>query len=505
MLFNSYPFLFVFLPLVLLGYFLSARLSHRFASAWLLAGSLAFYAYWNPKFVALLLASISFNFCLGTLLAMRKASMRPTRGLLSFAVCANIVLLGVFKYFRFFVGTYDALAGTNIALPDIVLPLGISFYSFTQIAFLVDSARGVIGPVNALHYALFVTYFPHLIAGPVLHHRQVMSQFDSPRNYQLQWPSIASGLAMFALGLSKKILVADTLAEYADLVFNGAAHGTIPNMGLAWAGTLAYSFQLYFDFSGYSDMAVGLSLLFNVRLPYNFDSPYKSANIIDFWRRWHMTLSQFLRDYLYFPLGGNRNGRTSRYINLMITMVLGGLWHGANWTFVVWGALHGAYLIINHLWKGFSSSDKFRSWKVASTFLLVTVAWVFFRAANLACAEQMLRSMFGMDEIALPALLVELIHSWFPDIRLSPSGFFGHTYPLFMVADGRSYLFIMLCCALLVWRCPNSQQLVLDAPIGRSQRFLQTYPAWSGAFIAALLCLDLANFDHVSTFLYYQF
>lgn len=505
MLFNSHVFLFGFLPLVWSAYFLLARRSHRLASTCLLAASLAFYAYWNPRFIALLLASIAFNYIAGTALALRRAAGRPTRLLLACAVAIDLAVLGIFKYARFFVHSYTALSGDTVALPDIVLPLGISFYSFTQIAFLVDSARGVIGRVDGLRYALFVTYFPHLIAGPVLHHRQVMPQFERRSSYRPQWPAIATGLAMFTLGLSKKLLVADNVADYADLVFNAAAHGAIPNLGLAWGGTLAYSFQLYFDFSGYSDMAIGLSLLFNVRLPCNFDSPYKAGNLIEFWRRWHMTLSQFLRDYLYFPLGGNRHGSLRRHLNLMTTMLLGGLWHGANWTFVAWGGLHGAYLIANHLMETTPRVGPPRARAVAATFLLVTLAWVPFRCANLDCASQIFASLAGLHEISLPAWLYAQLHPYVPSPRLLADGLFGHDHPLYMVADGRTFIFVMVCCGLLVWKCPNSQQLLLDKPSGRVQDALRRHPVLTGIAVGALLCLDLAQLDHVSTFLYYQF
>ncbi|MDE3010659.1 MAG: MBOAT family protein [Pseudomonadota bacterium] len=505
MLFNSHVFLFGFLPLVWCGYFLLARRSHRLASLWLLAASLAFYAYWNPRFVALLLASIVFNHVVGTQLARRTAAQQPTRLLLASAIAVDLVVLAVFKYARFFLDSYAAISGSAMALPEIVLPLGISFYSFTQIAFLVDSARGIVGRVDGLRYALFVTYFPHLIAGPVLHHRQVMPQFERASGFRPQWPAIADGLAMFTLGLSKKLLVADTVADYADLMFNSAAHGAMPNLGLAWGGTLAYSFQLYFDFSGYSDMAIGLSLLFNVRLPCNFDSPYKAGNIIEFWRRWHMTLSQFLRDYLYFPLGGNRHGKLRRHLNLMATMLLGGLWHGANWTFVAWGGLHGAYLVANHLIGSPAKTQPPRAHAVAATFLLVTLAWVPFRSANLACAGQILASMTGLHEISVPAWLYAQLHPYIPSPRLLADGLFGHDHPLYMVADGRTFIFVMVCCSLLVWKCPNSQQLLLENPSGRVPALLRRRPLLTGATLGALLCLDLAQLDHVSTFLYFQF
>ncbi|WP_309246667.1 MBOAT family O-acyltransferase [Ramlibacter montanisoli] len=284
-----------------------------------------------------------------------------------------------------------------------ILPLGISFYTFTQIAFLVDTYQGKVTEFNFFRYALFVTWFPHLIAGPVLHHAEMMPQFARKAVCRIDWQNVAVGLSIFVLGLAKKVLLADSIAEFASPVFDGVKAGAQPMLFEAWVGALAYTLQLYLDFSAYSDMAIGLSLMFNVRLPLNFDSPYKATSIIDFWRRWHMTLSRFLRDYLYIPLGGGRAGNARRYANLMTTMVLGGLWHGAGWTFVVWGTLHGCYLLVNHAWRAFRRRHGWgeggRAAALAAgalTFLAVVVGWVFFRADSMASAVTMLQGMTGM-------------------------------------------------------------------------------------------------------------
>jgi alginate O-acetyltransferase complex protein AlgI len=326
------------------------------------------------------------------------------------AIVANLALLALFKYANFFISSINSLGG-HIGVLDVVLPLGISFFTFTQIAFLVDVHRGVAREYNFVHYLLFVTWFPHLIAGPVLHHKQMMPQFALPATYRPDATSISLGLTLFSIGLFKKVVLADHLAAFADPVFNATAAGSHPMLLAAWAGVLAYALQIYFDFSGYSDMAIGLSRMFNIRLPLNFDSPYKAASIIDFWRRWHMTLSAFLRDYLYYGLGGNRKGPVRRYINLFTTMLLGGLWHGAGWNFVLWGGLHGVYLIINHGWRrlmghgGVPASRLAHAASVAITFAAVFFAWVPFRATHWADTIAIWKGMVGLNGVSLPQSL----------------------------------------------------------------------------------------------------
>ena len=364
MLFNSFAFLFAYLPIVLAGYFLLDRLAptagtsanwRRLApAAWLAGASLFFYAWWDVRYLPLLLASICVNYGAGRLIGASAGAAR--KRVLVAALALNLGLLAYYKYANFFIDSVNAIAVTAgagaVSLPwhglDIILPIGISFFTFTQIAFLVDCYRGEVREYRFIHYVLFVSYFPHLIAGPVLHHRDMMPQFADPANAHPRAANFAIGLSIFTIGLAKKVLIADNLSPLAIPVF---AAGAEPTLIEAWIGVLAYTFQLYFDFSGYSDMAIGLSRLFGVKLPLNFNSPYKAANIADFWRRWHMTLSRFLRDYLYIPLGGSRRGEAMRYRNLMLTMLLGGLWHGAGWTFVIWGGLHGLYLVLQQAWQ----------------------------------------------------------------------------------------------------------------------------------------------------------
>ncbi len=343
MLFNSYPFIFLFLPIVLLGYFALGRRGNLPPVIFLALASLTFYAFSGWQFVPLLVASIAFNFTVGYFLIERKMRTELRLAALIIGVGGDLLVLAIFKYAGFFAANLDALFSTGITV-NILLPVGISFYSFTQIAFLVDAFRGHVARYALPHYALFVTYFPHLIAGPILHHKDMIPQFERKEAKHADPHLILCGLIIFGIGLFKKTGLADGVQPLVALAFGPNP----PSFDQAWIGALAYTFQLYFDFSGYSDMAIGMSLMFGIFLPLNFNSPYKATSIIDFWRRWHMTLSQFLRDYLYIPLGGNRHGPALRYLNLMITMLLGGLWHGAAWTFVAWGALHGGSASITH-------------------------------------------------------------------------------------------------------------------------------------------------------------
>ena len=517
MLFNSHVFILLFLPLTLLMFFVLGRFSAKLAAAWLAAASLLFYGWWSPIYVALLLISILFNFSAGTAIARAQAAANTARSkrLLFLAVAANLALLAYFKYANFFVANFNGATGAGLTLGEIVPPLGISFFTFTQIAYLVDAHQGKAHDYNLVHYGLFVTYFPHLIAGPILHHGEMMPQFARCEIYRPQYELIAAGLTLFVLGLAKKVLIADSLAPYVGPVFNAPGAGVTLTLLEAWCGALAYTFQLYFDFSGYSDMAVGLSLLFGVRLPVNFHSPYKAVNIIDFWRRWHMTLSRFLRDYLYVPLGGNRKGKSRRYASLLITMLLGGLWHGAGWTFVLWGALHGIYLMINHAWRALRKRrghDLHRStpWGrrlgCLMTFIAVVIGWVLFRAPDIDTAAAILRAMAGLNGLVLPD--VWLARAGSAGAALTALGLqFGATPAL----PGTGVIHWIWILLLVVWLAPNSQQLMaiakpaLGVPAGPPSRL-----AWSVGPVAALLTTAMAlavivNLNRHSEFLYFQF
>jgi alginate O-acetyltransferase complex protein AlgI len=509
MLFNSYELIFGFLPVALMVFFLLARMNRKLAAAWLALASLFFYGYWSPKYVPLLLASVSFNYFCGRAIA-KHAGTGSGRTMLSAAIAVDLVLLGFYKYADFFLTSVNGIAHTHLQLLRIALPIGISFFTFTQIAFLVDCYKRIAREYSFIHYLLFASYFPHLIAGPILHHSEIMPQFASADPYRPSARSFAIGLTVFAIGLAKKVLIADNFADYATPVFT-AAHGGLPiRLVAAWAGSISYTFQLYFDFSGYSDMAIGLSKLFGVDLPINFFSPYKSTNMIEFWRRWHMTLSRFLRDYLYFPLGGNRKGQLRRCVNLMITMLLGGLWHGANWTFVVWGGLHGVYLLINHGWQSVcprSNSPMLLGKFFAGvlTFLAVVVGWVFFRAEDFRTATDILLGMAGFNGITVQnqsagfwAALTHLI----PQLTMTS----GDTLENIATPGRLEMEALLLIGALLVWTMPNTRQIAerLETVLSSSDAPL-FYRRAVPAFAGVLLALALLQMQKVSEFLYFQF
>jgi alginate O-acetyltransferase complex protein AlgI len=519
MLFSSPEFIYLYLPVVLLGFFWLARWSHRIAATWLTAASLFFYGWWNPAYLGLLMASIFFNYSMGMVLA-REAARPPAMRrpvLLAFGIGANLLMLAYFKYANFFLDSVNTVMGSEWDAGSIILPLGISFFTFTQIAFLVDAWRGLAREFNFIHYGLFVTYFPHLIAGPVLHHKEMMPQFARSETYRLNWENLAVGLTIFSIGLFKKLVLADGVAPYASPVFDAAEDGVALTFLEAWGGVLAYTLQLYFDFSGYSDMAIGASRLFGVRLPLNFNSPYQALSIIDFWRRWHMTLSRFLRDYLYFALGGNRRGSTRRHVNLLLTMLLGGLWHGAGWTFVVWGALHGIYLVINHAWSVTRQRlhlPSGRGWTRllawTTTFLAVVVAWVFFRSASLDAAWSILFAMMGGNGVAVPEAWLADGHwrvTWLLEqVGIERGGAGKH------VPDAWAWLGIAILL-LVAARMPNTQRLLADfqpaldfvADTGRTLAWrFQLNLAWM-TLTVLLLVIALTRGEAVSEFLYFQF
>ena len=491
MLFSSQEFLFVFLPLTLLGYLAAARVGNRRASlTWLVLCSLAFYGWWKPLYLLLLAPSVVVNFGLGVRLAKPEVAAR--KATLIAGIALNLGLLSYFKYANFFVETAGFLSGHAWRLDPIVLPIGISFFTFQQIAYLVDTYRSETHEYHFVDYALFVTFFPQLIAGPIVHHKDVMPQFDRP--YQARPSDLSVGLAIFAFGLAKKVLLADSVAVYANPVFDTADAGGAVSASAAWVGMLAYTLQLYFDLSGYSDMAIGLARLFGIKLPLNFDSPYKATSVVDFWRRWHKTLSRFLRDYLYFPLGGNRKGRVRRYVNLMTTMLLGGLWHGAGWNFVLWGFVHGALLCVNHAWEqvrrklGWEPRAATRWGRVLAcglTFLAVAIAWVPFRAKTWAGSEAVLSALVGHTPLSGGA----------------PKG----AWPW------------LIGLSLIVFLAPNTQQIfaahepALDADADPAAGAWSLYrfswtpsPRW--AFVVALLTVaSILGVSRASEFLYYQF
>ena len=518
MLFNSYEFIFLFIPVTLLGFFWILRSNHYNAAIlWLVVTSLFFYGWWQPVYLFLIGFSIVINYFFGMNIgAEQNKKIRKTKLVAGCAI--NLGLLGYFKYAGFIVANLNAMSGSDISIGNIVLPLAISFFTFQQIAYLVDAYYNETKEYNFLQYCLFVTFFPQLIAGPIVHHKEMMPQFHDKRLIQFSHDNLSIGLTIFVIGLFKKVVLADTAALYATPVFKAVDGGEAVSFILAWQGSLAYTFQLYFDFSGYSDMAIGLARMFGIRLPVNFFSPYKATNIIDFWRRWHMTLSRFLRDYVYIPLGGSRKGKSRRYLNLMMTMLLGGLWHGAAWTFVFWGFLHGFYLIVNHAWRAlkFRIGANRRNPGVVTiwssrliTFLCVVVGWVFFRAETFDGAIIMLQGMIGYNGFVLPQGLIASNSALFPvltewGIRFEEMGKISRA------------MNTLVLCLLVIWGAPNTLQIMKyyrpalfvyedNKEIGRRRLWNWRPTKLWALIILSLSIIAIRKMDSVSEFLYYNF
>ena len=488
MLFNSWEFIGLFLPATLIGFFLCSHFTQRnIVLIWLVAASLFFYGWWNPKYVLLIVLSISFNFFVSLVLQRVK---KHAKKILCIGITGNIVLLGYYKYANFFIDTVNSIASTDFHLATILLPLGISFFTFQQITYLIDVYKEKVQEHSFLHYALFVSFFPQLIAGPIVHHADVLPQFTKKGSLNIRSEYIAVGLSIFIIGLCKKVVIADTIAQFSNQIFDAADSGIMPSTFEGWIGAVSYTLQLYFDFSGYSDMAIGVARMFGIILPLNFYSPYKATSIIEFWRRWHITLSTFLRDYLYIPLGGNRKGPVRQMVNVGVTMLLGGLWHGAGWTFVFWGALHGVYLIVNRVWSIFFPSKK-QTWRRMFSWLLtmlaVVVSWVFFRAQSFSAAVIMLKSMFG-------------IHS-------GEGGIIdAYTWKLSLV--------MVVAFSCIAFFMPNTQQYMgrYNPSLAHKKFKVPSYIQWSPTTVHALWIAILAltafvcmAFSQESEFLYFQF
>jgi len=397
-LFNSYIFIFVFLPITFFVYFyLNSKRLTELSKAFLVLSSLLFYSWWNIAYLPLILVSMFFNYALGMSLRDETSKKRVSnKTLLTIGVIANLSMLGYFKYTDFFIENFNGIFSSEVPLLHLALPLAISFFTFQQIAYLVDSYRKETKEYDFLNYSIFVTFFPQLIAGPIVHHKEMMPQFTKAKNKLKNYANITTGLFIFSIGFFKKVVIADTFAIWATKGFDESVS---LDMLAAWVTSLSYTFQLYFDFSGYTDMAIGIALLFNIKLPINFYSPYKAVSIQDFWRRWHITLSRFLKDYIYIPLGGNRKGEVRTYTNLFSTFLLGGIWHGAGWTFVLWGAMHGGALVIHRLWQQVGIKlPTILAWFI--TFNFVNISWVFFRAKEFEDATKVLSGMFGLTGIS---------------------------------------------------------------------------------------------------------
>ncbi len=510
MLFNSPVFLFAFLPLTFAAFALLRRYAPLNATLGLLVGaSLFYYGWWNPSFLWIILASIGVNYTIGsTIMAARLQSLsgeRQAQWLMVIGIAFNLGLLGWYKYANFVAENITAITGMVIDLPPIVLPLAISFFTFQQIAFLVDARHGAIQDRRFLPYCLFVTFFPQLIAGPIVHHSEMMPQFAERDHFRPRLDNVTIGIGFLIIGLFKKVVIADGIAPTANSVFLAAHDGAALTLFEAWGGALAYTFQLYFDFSGYADMAVGAARLFGIVLPFNFNSPYKSTSIIDFWRRWHMTLSRFLRDYLYIPLGGNRKGRIRRYINMFITMVLGGLWHGAGWTFIVWGALHGAYLALNHLFRHLLPGGTSRTGRIAAhilTFLAVVTGWVFFRADSIGAAMNILSGMSGANGIMLPGEFRMILNRLPMFSSLGMSFFNGRG----LNTIGSIWPFLALpLLYLIAVALPNSQQWLEEKATVLHRSVLIRNGFYFALGIMGVFAIKTMLFATSSEFLYFNF
>lgn len=502
MLFNSYAFLFVFLPLALIGYALAVRIGHKVSLVWLAICSLAFYGYWNPRYLVLIAASICFNFVAGHMIGRATDALRK-QVIFVIGVAANILLLGFFKYLgpsaNFLSSQGIIERGIHL---DIILPLGISFFTFTQIGYLVDRRDGIGKDLGFVPYTVFVTFFPHLIAGPILHIREVGPQLLDRTRMRLRAESFAPGLTMFTIGLVKKVLLADPLSP---VVAAGFSHAGGLSLFSSWSASLAYMAQLYFDFSGYSDMAIGLAAMFGVRFPLNFNSPLKATSIIDFWQRWHMTLTRYLGLLLYNPVAfaitrrhmarglkvsPKALARPGAFLSMVAvptfyTMILAGIWHGAGLQFVVFGLMHGVYLVVNHAWRILGTQGKHASatrFPLAGfllTQLAVLASFVFFRAASCTDALRILASMIGWN------------------------GFGLHLDPAVPVVR-------LVLSLSVIWFAPNSQQILgRFAPILEKvepSRWLQWRPTVAyGIAVAVLLALAIVNLTRTSEFLYFQF
>jgi alginate O-acetyltransferase complex protein AlgI len=521
MLFNSWEFIFLFVPITFAVFLLLRRFAgFNSVLIWLSLASLFFYGYWNPIYLLLIIASMTVNYIIGRGLMLLNQgrpdlNKRKIKVLLFIGVTLNLLVIGYFKYAAFFAENLRYF-GLTWDPGRIILPLGISFFSFQKIAFLVDAARGEVKRIGVLEYILFVTFFPQLIAGPIVHHKEIMPQFAESR-YKNYIPSVNQlflAFSVFLIGLVKKVVFADGIAEYANPVFNASLAQEKLGFYDAWSGALSYTLQLYFDFSGYCDMAIGVALLFGIVLPENFNSPYKSVNIIDFWRRWHITLSRFLRDYLYIPLGGNRKGFVRKEINLMLTMLLGGLWHGASWSFVLWGGLHGLYLVINHLWDLIKTKTKslpnlgylnvFLARSI--TLLAVVVAWVFFRAETLDSGFHIVSNMFNLSSAAnLPYFWDSpALTSFFKDMGSQK------TYRFFDSVRQLYWLVFLIFIALFA---PNSYELrkkferyLENRSVGKFYLSELAICAALGASFYIIIVLSIINASKLTNeFIYFNF
>ena len=404
--------------------------------------------------------------------------------MLATGLLINIAILGYFKYYNFFIATvnpYFSILGPDVQM---ILPIGISFFTLTQIAYIVDAYLGKAGKYSFLEYGLFASFFPYLIAGPILDHKKIIPQFEQFKNFVISHENISTGIAFFVFGLFKKMVIADNLVSWVSPVFNAPAQASFFE---AWAGALGYTFQLYFDFSGYCDMAIGIALILGITFPVNFNSPYKSASIIEFWRRWHITLSTFIRDYIYIPLGGNRKGEFRKIGNLLAAMLIAGIWHGAGWTFIIWGGLHGVYLSINHVWcKAGITIPRVIGWTI--TFVAVVVGWVIFRAKDISDACTLLLTMSGFRQVTVP-ITWQAYLSWLPLSSIQYS-----TMPLI---PGETFeIAVLVALVIFVVALPNTQDVI--------RKYFRKDRIWFFILVIVFI-ICLGEMSKQQIFLYAQF
>ena len=518
MLFNSIEFLFILLPISILIYYTSYFYISRKASIIvLIICSLVFYSYWNPVYLLLLFFSILFNYSSYKYIIIQK---KYSFSILIFSILINLLILFYYKYFNFFIHNINIAFDSSFNFEKIILPLAISFFTFQQITFLVDSYNQKVKNVKFIEYCLFVTFFPQLIAGPIVHHGEMIPQFSSEKKINFNIDKIGIGFLIFIIGLFKKTVIADGISKYSNHIFLLADSSSLESFFGSWVGATSYAFQIYFDFSGYSDMAFGIALMFCIVLPINFYSPYKCNNIIDFWKTWHITLSRFLKNYIYIPIGGNKYGEFLKYRNIFVTMLLGGIWHGAAWGFIIWGSIHGTFIIINHLWNHLSNQYQqlkylkntivFGLISHVLTFLLITIAWVFFRAETLDGAVLLVNSMIGINGISLHHSLHSLVEL-FPSIFYTADitiPWFGPTTPLITVPMLIGlFLFVKLFPNTYQYFHFNKNKLDKSSYLNNIyKKYFSFKPDNKNLIIFALLILFMISYYHDSSeFLYWQF
>ncbi len=481
MLFNSYIFIFLFLPICLLGYFLINKTGHfKIGHLFLLAMSLWFYGYFNPRYLLVIIASVLINYLLYLWIKAWPGRKIP----MITGVVINLGLLFYFKYMDFFIDNVNRIFKTDLAFFNIALPLGISFFTFQQISFIVDSYRGEVDSYDFLTYASYVTFFPQLIAGPIVTHDELIPQLQDESKKHFSWDNMAVGLFVFAMGLGKKVLLADVFASAVDYGF-----GNVPSLGIvnALLVIIGYSFQLYFDFSGYSDMAIGIGRMLNIDLPANFDSPYKSFTINEFWKRWHMTMTRFFTRYVYIPLGGSRKGALLTYFNLFIVFFLSGLWHGAAWTYVVWGVLNGIFCIFCRFFKGFFTRLP-KAVGVVITYGYFMFTLVFFRAATCGQALDFLRQIWHRNYVAIPDTIFEAFETPYLTWLLS-GGALQNVMPYICLC------FYYALSFYIVFASKNSMEK-MAAFSGKKSQLI---------FTVCIIALSIVSFSGVSAFLYFNF